>query len=75
MQQVARGRLEFIDLSLNPHSSSEDLVEQQHRLFTLQEEVQACKLLCRNNIFDNFTAERWEAMQFALAARQVVTAD
>jgi len=73
MRELAQGRIEFIDLSMNPASPAEVLQQQQQRLFRLQEEVLSFKLLCRQNILETFTPEQWETLQFILAERQLDT--
>lgn len=72
MNEVVQGRLDFIDLSLDPDSSSEELVRQQQHLFKLQEQVLAYKLQCRKNILETFTQEQWQDLRFILAERQAV---
>lgn len=71
MKKVAQGRIEFIDVSLNPNTSKEQLISHQQHLFRLQEEVLSYKLACRQNILDTFTPEQWETLQFILAERQL----
>jgi hypothetical protein len=73
MREVAQGRIEFIDLTMNPATAAEVLVAQQQRLFRLQEEVLSYKLSCRQNILETFTAEQWETLQLLLAERQLET--
>jgi hypothetical protein len=69
MKEVAQGRIEFIDLVLNPDSSAEELMFLQERLFRLQEKVLSYKLACRKNILETFTPEQWDALQFIMAER------
>ena len=75
MREVAQGRIEFIDLSLDPQSTSEDLVRKQQQLFRLQEQVLSYKLACRQNILDTFSEAQWEALLFILAERQTESID
>jgi hypothetical protein len=70
MKEVAQGRIDFIDLSLSPATSSETLKQQQRRLFRLQEEVLSYKLECRQNILETFTPDQWDALLFILADLQ-----
>jgi len=73
MREVAQGRIEFIELSLQPGTSDEELVEKQRALFRLQEEVLSYKLACRKNILETFTEAQWDTLLFILAARQTET--
>lgn len=73
MKQIAKGRIEFIDMSLKSDTSEEDLVEKQKQLFRLQEKVLTYKLACRKNILETFTQEQWEELLFILAERQIET--
>jgi hypothetical protein len=73
MREVAQGRIEFIELSLQPGTSDEELVEKQRGLFRLQEEVLSYKLACRKNILETFTEAQWDTLLFILAARQTET--
>jgi hypothetical protein len=70
MKEVAQGRIDFIELSLNPNTSQEELVREQHHLFNLQEEVLAYKLSCRQNILQTFNPGQWDALQLIMADRQ-----
>jgi hypothetical protein len=73
MREVAQGRIEFIELSLEPGTSNEELVQKQQQIFRLQEEVLSYKLACRENILETFTEAQWDTLQFILAARQTET--
>ena len=73
MREVAQGRIEFLELSLQPGTSDHELVQKQQELFRLQEEVLAYKLACRKNILETFTEEQWDTLLFILAARQTET--
>jgi hypothetical protein len=73
MKEVAQGRIEFIDLALNSDASEDDLVEKQHQLFRLQEEVLTYKLACRKNILETFTQKQWDELLFILAEHQLET--
>lgn len=73
MREVAQGRIEFIELSVEPGTSDEELVQKQQQLFRLQEEVLSYKLACRNNILETFTEAQWDTLLFILAARQTET--
>jgi hypothetical protein len=64
MRAIVKGRMEFLELSLNPESTPEDLALLQQQLFRLQEEVLRYKLWCRKNILETFTPEQWEALRF-----------
>jgi hypothetical protein len=70
LKQLVQGRNEFVDLSLDPGTTSTQLENQQQRLFRLQEQVLAYKLECRKNILETFTHRQWEDLQFILAERQ-----
>jgi hypothetical protein len=70
MKEVAQGRIDFIELSLNPKTSQEELVREQHHLFKLQEDVLTYKLSCRQNILQTFTPKQWDALQLIMADRQ-----
>jgi len=39
MHKAAQGRIELADLTLRPNSTSQQLLQQQQRLFRLQEEI------------------------------------
>jgi len=69
MEEVAKGRIDFVDRSLDPKTSQEDLVREQHHLFKLQEEVLAYKLSCRQNILQTFTLKQWDALQLIMAGQ------
>ena len=70
MEEVAKGRIDFVDRSLDPKTSEVDLVREQHQLFKLQEEVLAYKLSCRENILHTFTPKQWDALQLIMADQQ-----
>ena len=70
MQEVAKGRIDFVARSLDPKTSEAELVREQHQLFKLQEEVLAYKLSCRHNILQTFTAKQWDALQLIMADQQ-----
>jgi hypothetical protein len=70
MHEVAQGRIELVDLTLSPNSTSQQLIQQQRRLFRLQEEILSYKLSCRQNILDTFTTKQWDTLQFLLTERQ-----
>jgi hypothetical protein len=70
MKEVAKGRIDFVERSLNPKTTQEDLVREQQHLFNLQEEVLAYKLSCRQNILKTFTAKQWDALQLIMAGQQ-----
>jgi hypothetical protein len=70
MKEVAQGRIDYIELSLNPNTSQEELVREQHHLFKLQEKVLAYKLSCRKNILQTFNTSQWDALQLIMADRQ-----
>ena len=70
MEEVARGRIDFVERSLNPKTTQEDLVREQHQLFKLQEEVLAYKLSCRQNILQTFTPKQWDALQLIMAGQE-----
>jgi len=67
MEEVAKGRIDFVERSLNPKTTQQDLVREQHHLFKLQEEVLAYKLSCRQNILQTFTPKQWDALQLIMA--------
>ena len=71
MRAVVQGRIDFLDLSLNPESTPEDLALLQQKLFRLEEAVLRDKLRCRENILQSFTPEQWEALRFIYAERQM----
>ena len=71
MKEIVRGRSEFIDASLNPEVTPEELIERQKSLFKLEEEVLAYKLSCRKNIISTFTKQQWENLYFLLNELQV----
>jgi hypothetical protein len=71
MRTIVQGRTDFLELSLDPESTPEELVLLQQRLFRLQEEVLSYKLWCRENILETFTPEQWEALRFIYADRQM----
>ena len=71
ISEVAQSRIEFADLSLDPHSTKQQLVQQQQRLFKLQEQVLVYKLSCRQNILETFTPKQWDSLQFLLTERQM----
>jgi len=71
MRAIVQGRVDFLELSLNPGSTPEDLALLQQRLFWLQEEVLRYKLWCRENILGTFTPEQWDALRFMYAERQM----
>jgi hypothetical protein len=70
MHEVAQGRIELVDLTLSPNSTSQQLIQQQRRLFRLQDEILSYKLSCRQNILDTFTTKQWDTLQFLLTERQ-----
>jgi hypothetical protein len=70
MQEVAKGRIDFVARSLDPKTSEAELVREQHQLFKLQEEVLAYKLSCRHNILQTFTPKQWDALQLIMADQQ-----
>ena len=70
MQEVAKGRIDFVERSLNPKTSAAELVREQHHLFKLQEEVLAYKLSCRQNILQTFTPKQWDALQLIMAGQE-----
>ena len=70
MEQVAKGRIDFVERSLDPKTSEAELVREQHHLFKLQEEVLAYKLSCRQNILKTFTPKQWDALQLIMADQQ-----
>jgi len=70
MEEVAKGRIDFVERSLNPKTTQQDLVREQHQLFKLQEEVLAYKLSCRQNILQTFTPKQWDALQLLMADHQ-----
>ena len=70
MREVAKGRIDFVERSLNPKTTQEDLVREQQQLFKLQEEVLAYKLSCRQNILQTFTPKQWDALQLIMADQQ-----
>ena len=70
MEEVAKGRIDFVERSLNPKTTQQDLVREQHHLFKLQEEVLAYKLSCRENILHTFTPKQWDALQLIMADQQ-----
>ena len=70
MEEVAKGRIDFVDRSLDPKTSEVDLVREQHHLFKLQEEVLAYKLSCRHNILQSFTPKQWDALQLIMAGQE-----
>jgi len=71
MHEVAQGRVELVDLTLSPNSTSQQLMQQQRRLSRLQEEILSYKLSCRQNILDTFTTKQWDTLQFLLTERQM----
>jgi hypothetical protein len=71
MRAIVQGRIDFLELSLNPESTPEDLALQQQQLFRLQEEVLRYKLWCRQNILETFTPEQWDALRFMYTERQM----
>ena len=70
MEEVAKGRIDFVDRSLDPKTSEVDLVREQHHLFKLQEEVLSYKLSCRQNILQTFTPKQWDALQLIMAGQE-----
>ena len=70
MEEVAKGRIDFVDRSLDPKTSEADLVREQHHLFKLQEEVLSYKLSCRQNILQTFTPKQWDALQLIMAGQE-----
>jgi hypothetical protein len=70
MEEVAKGRIDFVERSLNPKTSEAELVREQHHLFKLQEEVLSYKLSCRQNILQTFTPKQWDALQLIMADQQ-----
>jgi len=71
MHEVAQGRIELVDLTLSPNSTSQQLMQQQRRLSRLQEEILSYKLSCRQNILDTFTTKQWDTLQFLLTEHQM----
>ena len=71
MRAILQGRIDFLELSLNPESTPEDLALLQQQLFRLQEEVLRYKLWCRQNILETFTPEQWDALRFMYTERQM----
>jgi len=51
------------DLTLSPNSTRQQLLQQQQRLFRLQEEILFYKLSCRQNILDTFTTKQWDTLR------------
>ena len=70
MEEVAKGRIDFVERSLNPKTSEAELVREQHQLFKLQEEVLTYKLSCRQNILQTFTPKQWDALQLIMAGQE-----
>jgi hypothetical protein len=70
MEEVAKGRIDFVERSLNPKTSEAELVREQHHLFKLQEEVLSYKLSCRHNILKTFTPKQWDALQLIMAGQE-----
>ena len=70
MEEVAKGRIDFVERSLNPKTSEAELVREQHHLFKLQEEVLSYKLSCRQNILQTFTPKQWDALQLIMAGQE-----
>ena len=70
MEEVAKGRIDFIERTLNPKTSEAELLREQHHLFKLQEEVLAYKLSCRQNILRTFTPSQWDALQLIMAGQE-----
>ena len=70
MQEVAKGRIDFVERSLDPKTSEAELKHEQHQLFKLQEEVLAYKLSCRHNILKTFTPKQWDALQLIMAGQE-----
>jgi len=70
MEEVAKGRIDFVEQSLNPKTSEAELVREQHHLFKLQEEVLSYKLSCRQNILQTFTPKQWDALQLIMAGQE-----
>ena len=70
MKEVAKGRIDFVEQSLNPKTSEAELVREQHHLFKLQEEVLTYKLSCRQNILQTFTPKQWDALQLIMAGQE-----
>ena len=70
MQEMAKGRIDFVERSLKPETSEAELVREQRQLFKLQEEVLAYKLSCRENILHTFTPKQWDALQLIMADQQ-----
>jgi hypothetical protein len=66
MEEVAKGRIDFVERSLNPKTSEAELVREQHHLFKLQEEVLSYKLSCRQNILQTFTPKQCDALQLIM---------
>jgi len=75
MREIARGRIEFIELSLNPQSKQAELEALQQSLFRLQEEVLSYKLECRQQILRTFTADQWDALRLLYSDRQMAVLD
>ena len=70
MEEVAKGRIDFVERALDPKTTEAELVREQHQLFKLQEEVLAYKLSCRQNILQTFTPKQWDALQLIMADQQ-----
>jgi len=50
-------------LTLSPNSTRQQLLQQQQRLFRLQEEILFYKLSCRQNALDTFTTKQWDTLR------------
>ncbi len=75
MRAIVQGRVDFLDLSLSPDSTAEELASLQQRLFRLQEDVLRYKLRCRENILESFTAEQWDALQLIFTESRMAVLD
>ena len=75
MKAIVQGRAEFIEASLNPGISEDQLQASQQKLFALQEEVLAYKLSCRKNILNSFSDEQWDSLHILLSDIQTPSGD
>lgn len=75
MRAIVQGRLDFLELSLNPDSTAEELARLQQQLFRLQEDVLRDKLWCRETILQSFTREQWDALRFMFAEQRMAALD
>lgn len=70
MEEIAMGRIEFMEAAVNPSTMDHELQARQRALFKLQQEVLAYKLSCRRNIISIFTPEQWDNLHFLLIDSQ-----